>query len=96
MKDLELKFLLLVSNYLQWREQALEALKITYKFIEIDKPEEKETYDEMLKKVEEKYNEIIEEYIKDFKKILPYEAEYDNLEGAKKYIAKITRNNKNE
>jgi hypothetical protein len=95
MKDLELKFLLLTSNYLQWREQALEALKLTYKFIEVDKPEEKEIYDEMLKKVEEKYNEIIEEYIKQIKNILPYEADYDNFDGVKKYITKMSRNVKN-
>ena len=95
MKELELKFLLLTTNYIQWRAQALEILKLSYKFVEQDKPEEKEIHGKMLDKVEQKFDEVINQYIKDLKTILPYEAEYDNIEGVKKYIAKMSRDNKN-
>lgn len=86
MQELEIKFLLLVSNYIQWREQALEALKLSYKFMDYESEEDKQLKEKFLSKVEEKYNQIIKDYIDDLAKILPYNPRYRNLEEAKVYI----------
>jgi hypothetical protein len=88
MKEIEIKFLLLASNYLQWRVQALEVLKLSYKYVEQERPEEKEMNDRFLSKVEEKYDSIINQYIKELKERLPYSTPYNNLEEIQKYINK--------
>ena len=88
MKEIEIKFLLLTSNYLQWRVQALEILKLTYKYAEQEKPEDKEMNDAFLAKVEEKYDLVINQYINELKEKLPYSTPYTNLEEIQKYINK--------
>jgi hypothetical protein len=91
MQDLEIKFLLLVSNYIQWREQALTALKLSYKFMEYENEEDKELKQKFLQKVEEKYDEIINGYVNELVKILPYTVSYTNLDEIKKFIDKHRR-----
>lgn len=91
MQDLEKKFLLLSVNFIQWKEQSLKILELTYENMsyETDNKEKEEEYKKIKNKIEEKTQQISEYYVKELKSILPYQVKYKNFKEAINHLEKI-------
>ena len=86
MEIIELKFLLLSANFIKWKSHATTILDITYEKLSEDDPKLKEEQKITKNKIEEKFQETGEEYIKALKDILPYKPKYTNWNQAMKYL----------
>lgn len=70
MKDLEIRFLMMSTNLIQWKEHALQILDLTYQKASEQDPEQKESFKIFRNKVDEKYNQACELFVVHIKSIL--------------------------
>ena len=95
MQDLELKFILLSVNFIQWKAHALQILELTYEKVSEEDPEQKENFKIFKRKVEEKYEEAGEGFIRHMSNILPYTPKYKNWKQAVEYLERSVKGNNN-
>lgn len=91
MRDLEVKFLLMSVNFVQWKHYAIQVLELTHEKASEEDPEQKESFKVFRNKVEEKFDETGEKFISYISNILPYKPEYKNWSEALKYLDKMKR-----
>lgn len=96
LKDLEIKFLIGSANLVQFKDHALKILEIVYDKAGESDPQFIEDYKKIVAAVEEKYEEIGDNWIKELQKTLGYEIEYKNWKQATKYIDRLLKATKYE
>ena len=91
LKDLESRFLLGSVWLWQYKSQTEEILKIIYeKAGETDEQFTKD-YEKIVEAVDKKFKENADRYIQKLNETLGYKTEYQNWDGATKYIEKLAR-----
>ncbi len=93
-EDLEKKFLLLSVNFIQWKAHALQILELSYEKASEEDPEQKESFKIFKNRVEEKYDETGEGFVRYMSNILPYKPKYKNWSEAIQYLETLRREGK--
>jgi hypothetical protein len=86
MQELEMRFLLLSSLFIQWRSQAIKILELSYEDAAYRDLKYQEEFKLVKIKIEQKYQELGEQYVKRITDMLPYKPAYKNWDEAVKFL----------
>jgi hypothetical protein len=94
LREIEIQFLLGSMHFLQYKYHVLQILEIVHEKAAESDPKFIEDYKIIKEKIEEKYNQFGDEWIKSLKDTLGYETEYKNWYEATKYIDGLVKRSK--
>lgn len=85
----EKQLLLISMSLLQYKYHAIEIIEIVYDKASEDDPKYLKEKQEVINKINEKFNSFGDQWIINLKKILPYETEYNSWKEAIEYAEKL-------
>ncbi len=89
-----MQFLLVSMHFIQYKFHALQILEIVHEKASETDPKFAEDYKVIKEKIEEKFNQFGDQWIKNLKITLGYETEYKNWNEATKYIDGLVKRSK--
>jgi hypothetical protein len=89
LREIENKFLLASMEFIAFKYQALQILKIAYEKAGESDPQFIKDYEKIKLKIEEKFNMMGDKWISELQDKLGYETKYKNWVEATKYIEDI-------